>query len=99
MNRILGASLSDEAWTQAQLPVSLSGLGLRSAEEHASSAFLGSINDTEATVRDLVKLTNVHMDLHAALVHFSKKIFLEDVVGPEVLVGQRQKMLSFQESR
>ena len=47
LGRLLGNNLEQEAWDQAKLPVSMSGMGLRSTEEHASAAFLGSILDTE----------------------------------------------------
>ena len=44
---LLGNNLEQDTWNQAKLPVSMSGLGLRSTEEHASEAFLGSILDAE----------------------------------------------------
>ena len=38
--RILGAPVSDRVWQQSKLPVSMGGLGLRAAEDHASAALL-----------------------------------------------------------
>ena len=43
MNRILGTPLNDVQWKQAQLPVSLGGLGLRSAVDHAPAAYSCSV--------------------------------------------------------
>jgi hypothetical protein len=40
---ILGKPLTDRQWTQASLPVSLGGLGIRSAVAHATAAFLSSV--------------------------------------------------------
>ena len=45
------SSLSDEAWCQASLPISLGGLGLREAQSVSPLAFIGSCNSS----RDLVK--------------------------------------------
>ena len=40
----LGVLLPDFAWTQATLPISLGGLGLRSAVLHAAGAYLSSVS-------------------------------------------------------
>ena len=40
--RILGCPLRDNSWNQAKLPVSMAGLGLRSAIDHSSAAFATS---------------------------------------------------------
>ena len=45
------SSLSDEAWCQASLPITLGDLGLRKAQSVSSLAFIGSCNSS----RDLVK--------------------------------------------
>ena len=47
---ILGSPLSPLAWRQASLPVSLGGLGLRSASSHAAAAYLSSLAQTKPTV-------------------------------------------------
>ena len=47
------ASLSQEAWAQAQLPNSKGGLGLRSAEASASCSFLASVSSTREMVNKL----------------------------------------------
>ena len=45
------SSLSDEAWCQASLPITLGGLGLREAQSVSPLAFIGNCNSS----RDLVK--------------------------------------------
>ena len=45
------SSLSDEAWCQASLPITLGDLGLRKAQSFSPLAFIGSCNSS----RDLVK--------------------------------------------
>ena len=42
LNRILGTALDENAWNQAKLPVSMGGLGLRAALDHAPAAFISS---------------------------------------------------------
>ena len=42
LGRILGTPLLDQQWQQAQLPVSLGGLGLRAAVDHAPAILLHS---------------------------------------------------------
>ena len=42
VSEILNVTLSDNAWTQASLPVRSGGLGIRRAEQLAPSAFLAS---------------------------------------------------------
>ena len=42
LSEILNISLSEDQWRQAALPVKAGGLGIRSASELASSAFLAS---------------------------------------------------------
>ena len=43
MSTILGTPLSDTQWNQAQLPVSMGGLGLRAAVDHAPAAYSCSL--------------------------------------------------------
>ena len=42
LDRILGVPLNSTQWLQAQLPVSLGGVGLKSAEDHSSAAYVSS---------------------------------------------------------
>ena len=41
---LLGAPINDRTWRQSSLPISLGGLGLRSAAQHASSAYFCSLS-------------------------------------------------------
>ena len=43
MSRILGSPLNDLQWTQATLPVSKGGLGLRASSDHAPAAYIISL--------------------------------------------------------
>ena len=54
LGEILSAPISPIAWRQATLPVSLGGLGLRSASSHASAAYLSSLVQTKAIVDEIL---------------------------------------------
>ena len=41
--RILGAPVGDRVWQQGKIPVSMGGLGLRAAEDHAPAAYAASV--------------------------------------------------------
>ena len=43
LSRILGVPVNNWQWSQAQLPVSTGGLGLRAAEDHAAAAYISSL--------------------------------------------------------
>ena len=77
LSRLLGNNLEEKAWEQAKLPASMSGLGLHSAAEHASSAFLGSILDAENRIKTVLKQDEVTIDSEEALNHF--KEIIEDL--------------------
>ena len=44
LNNILGSSINDQQWAQAQLPVAMGGLGLRGAMDHSAGAYVSSVN-------------------------------------------------------
>ena len=44
LERLLGVPLLDKQWMQATLPVSMGGMGLRSAEKHAPCAYTASLS-------------------------------------------------------
>ena len=52
--RILGAPVDDRTWQQGKLPVSMGGLGLRAAEDHAPAAHAASVLSAQLRVQDLV---------------------------------------------
>ena len=58
LTRILGTGLSELQWHQAQLPVSMGGLGLRGALHHASSSFASSVLSTASQARALQNRQN-----------------------------------------
>ena len=56
LGRILGTPLLDQQWQQAQLPVSLGGLGLRAAVDHAPAAYVCSLvasQDLKESILDM----------------------------------------------
>ena len=70
--RILGAPVGDRVWQQGKIPVSMGGLGLRAAEDHAPAAYAASVLSAQLRVQDLVGGRQV-VDGE------------EDVLGPEAL--------------
>ena len=54
LEEILSCPLSSLSWRQATLPVSMGGLGLRSAPAHAAAAFLSSRVQTKSTVDEIL---------------------------------------------
>ena len=60
MERILGASMNNDQWLQASLPVSLGGLGLRSAEMHALGAYTSSFSESGSIIEEIIGGTKEH---------------------------------------
>ena len=54
LTRILGSPVPDLQWQQAKLPVSMGGLGLRAAEDHAPAAYATSYIASQPLVRQLL---------------------------------------------
>ena len=54
LTRILGSPVQDQQWEQAKLPVSMGGLGLRAAEDHAPAAYATSYIASQPLVRQLL---------------------------------------------
>ena len=50
----ISLGINDPAWAQAQLPVKLGGLGIRSACQLAPSAFLASAADASDTLKSML---------------------------------------------
>merc|ERR1712155_172333 len=62
--RILGCPLGDKSWDQAKLPVSMAGLGLRSAIDHSSAAFATSYLPSQDTLKgQKQKMVSAKIDL------------------------------------
>ena len=54
----MGVPLTDLQWLQASLPVSMGGLGLRAAEEHAPAAFASSYLSCQPLLRALLQTSD-----------------------------------------
>ena len=91
----MGSIICDSAFQQAQLPVSLGGLGLRSAASHTSSAFLASSFAAEPLMEGLLHLDQLTIDRTAALTHFNGITGPEEHFVEEQLASEKQKSLSF----
>ena len=57
LSQILGGALTDQGWDQAKLPVSMGGVGLRAAEDHASAAYATSLLSSLPLCRKILKTT------------------------------------------
>jgi len=53
-NKVLNVDLNDDQWLQASLPVGEGGLGIRSAQMLAPSAFLASAASTSALQQSIL---------------------------------------------
>ena len=81
MNTIVGTNLTNEAWLQAQLPASQSGIGIRSAFTHSSSAYLASVLESEVIVSELLnegrpEIANVDVALDHSLESLTRRNLL-----------------------
>ena len=47
LNNILGSAIDANQWSQAQLPVTMGGLGLRGAVDHSPGAYISSVHAAE----------------------------------------------------
>ena len=56
---ITNTQLTDESWRQARLPVRYGGIGIRTAEDISSSAFLASHYSSEDLVARILRPTNL----------------------------------------
>ena len=93
--RILGCTLDDKAWKQAKLPVSLGGMGLRAAQDHAPAAHAASLLACQPLLQGL--LGNQGQEVEATVLSPSLVEALTVTMGEEVreqeLVGVPQRQL------
>ena len=94
LNRILGTSLSESAWLQAQLSVAQGGLGLRSAAYHASAAHISSFLSCRSLVQDVATGLDLSLGMEEDLEHLNSVLDMEEEVTMQVLEGYSQKQLS-----
>ena len=94
LNDIIGTSLSDQAWHQAQLSVVKGGLGLRGAETTAAAAFISSVALSLPLIHQLINgIEDPPLSTAAALEHLSVLMGLEETCTMESLSGSMQKSL------
>ena len=96
LSRILGGPASDESWAQAKLPISMGGLGLRAAQDHAPAAFSISFLSSQPLVRALLHQDDANVvALPAPILHLvAAKFGSEDEITTEFFHNLTQKMLS-----
>ena len=92
LSSILGASLTDLQWEQSQLPVSMGGVGLRSAVKHSSAAYLSSILASESLKDAIIKGHNIEFSLDCSIALLNQQT--EDPDSRESLLCLPQKALS-----
>jgi len=56
LTRILGSPMTDIQWSQVNLPVSIGGLGLKAAVDHAHAAYASSLLSSEQIRQGLLDL-------------------------------------------
>ena len=93
LTHILGSGISDTQWSQAQLPVAMGGLGLRSAAEHSVGAYISSVQSAETLKEGLLTHRNSSTDLSSAIAFLSRQ--LQEEVTSDELYGLSQKMISY----
>ena len=94
--RILGAPITNNQWLQARLPISLGGLGLRGAEDHAAGAHTSSLLSSCTLSRNLQGLQDDGSPVslpQQLLDTLGQKMGEEATV--ETVWGLSQKMMSF----
>merc|ERR1712096_422638 len=94
LNNILGSAINNKEWSQAQLPVVMGGLGLRSAEDHSAGAYISSVLSTEALKEGLLPHKNVTINLVPAILLLNNKV--QEELTQEELSGMSQKAISVQ---
>ena len=95
--RIMGSPLQDLQWSQASLPTSIGGLGLRSAVAHAPGAYAASYTISQPLLRALLALPEEtpSLPLHQTTLNLFSELLGEEVTT-ESLEGFGQKFLSLQ---
>ena len=95
LTRILGCPVNDLQWSQAKLPVSMGGLGLRAAEDHAPAAFISSLLSSQALKQDIL-----HLEDQASTVSITPALLAllsskqQEEATLESLEGASQKAIS-----
>ena len=97
LTRILGAGIADRQWSQANLPGSMGGLGLRSAADHGPGAFCSSFLSSEKLVKQLLGTPDDEEPPHLPQDAIDAlSVTLEEESTRESLEGLTQKQICFQ---
>ena len=71
LENILGTDLPEESWTQATLPITLSGLGVRQFQDQYKASYVGSVLSSEDLVSKITgespKNCQVFQDLYSSI--------------------------------
>ena len=62
--RVLGTPIGERTWQQAKLPVSLGGVGLRQAQDHAPAAHTASILSLQVLMQSMLGVGEEAVQLH-----------------------------------
>ena len=92
LTHILGSAVDNVQWSQAQLPVAMGGLGLRSAKDHAAGAYITSVLSSEILKEGLLPHRNIDIDLAPATLLLNTKV--QEEITPDELVGMNQRAVS-----
>jgi hypothetical protein len=69
---ILGKTMDDHQWTQATLPVSMGGLGIRSAVAHAAASWTSSVAQTGPLVSSIANTPNTQRNSFGSLCQLNR---------------------------
>ena len=92
LNQILGSSVNDQQWAQAQVPVAMGGLGL-GAVDHTAGAFISSVHASQSLKEGLLPHGNVQVNINSAMALLREKV---DELAPEQIPDMTQKMISLE---
>ena len=92
LERIMGGPVTNDQWKQATLPVSLGGLGFRSALLNSPGAFLRSLIDSSQIMKDILGEQNEFQDQD--LVDLINSCTGENEFCLEEAVNSSQKVIS-----
>ena len=89
---LLNTKLSNNSWLQATLPINLGGIGLRSLESIASSAFLASIHQCQQIINILINEESssaIDEEIEKALTFWSLKHHMTTAHYPDIKTSQK----------
>ena len=93
LNQILGSSINDKQWAQAQRPLVMWVLGAGGAVEHSAGAFFISVHASESMKEGLLPHGNVQVDTISAMALLREKV---DELAFEEVPEMTQKTTSLE---